>query len=225
MNSNKEIYDLILRKKEELLTIENPVQFIFSHSALGVGWDNPNVFNIATLNNSYSDIKKRQEIGRGLRIAVNQEGNRIYDGFDVSDDERINELTVVPNETYETFVSQYQDEIKAAYGDTKDAPPTKHTHKGESKNTVKVKLNENAEIQAAFRRFWQKISRKTDYTVSFDEEKIIEGAVDESIKSRSAIMFWKPKAIAFENLMKTMSSAKTAAASALNRKAFSIRLI
>jgi type III restriction enzyme len=178
MNSNKEIYDLILRKKEELLTLENPVQFIFSHSALGVGWDNPNVFNIATLNNSYSDIKKRQEIGRGLRIAVNQEGQRIYDGFDVSDETRINELTIVPNETYETFVAQYQDEIKKAYGDNKDAPPTKHTHKGEPKNTVKVKLNENAEIQAAFRRFWQKIARKTDYTVSFDEEKIIEGAVD-----------------------------------------------
>lgn len=178
MNSNKEIYDLILRKKEELLSLDNPVQFIFSHSALGVGWDNPNVFNIATLNNSYSDIKKRQEIGRGLRIAVNQQGQRIYDAFDVSDDERINELTVVPNETYETFVTQYQDEIKKAYGDTKDAAPTKHTHKGEPKNTVKVKLNENAEIQAAFRRFWQKISRKTDYTVSFDEEKIIEGAVE-----------------------------------------------
>jgi type III restriction enzyme len=178
MNSNKEIYDLILRKKEELLTLDNPVQFIFSHSALGVGWDNPNVFNIATLNNSYSDIKKRQEIGRGLRIAVNQQGNRIYDTFDVSDDERINELTVVPNETYETFVSQYQDEIKKAYGDTDDAPPTKHTHKGDPKNTVKVKLNANVEIQAAFRRFWQKIARKTDYSVSLDEESIIKGAVE-----------------------------------------------
>lgn len=178
MNGNKEIYDLILRKKEELLSMDNPVQFIFSHSALGVGWDNPNVFNIATLNNSYSDIKKRQEIGRGLRIAVNQEGQRIYDGFDVSDDERINELTVVPNETYETFVAQYQDEIKKAYGDDKDAPPTKHTHKGEPKNTVKVRLNENAEIQAAFRRFWSKIARKTDYTVSFNEESIISGAVE-----------------------------------------------
>lgn len=178
MNNNKEIYDLILRRKEELLTLENPVQFVFSHSALGVGWDNPNVFNIATLNNSYSDIKKRQEIGRGLRIAVNQQGQRIYDAFDVSDDERINELTVVPNETYETFVTQYQDEIKKAYGDTNEAAPTKHTHKGEPKNTVKVKLNENAEIQASFRRFWQKIARKTDYTVSFDEEKIIEVAVE-----------------------------------------------
>ena len=63
MNSNKEIYDLILRKKEELLSIDNPVQFIFSHSALGVGWDNPNVFNIATLNNSYSDIKSGRKSG------------------------------------------------------------------------------------------------------------------------------------------------------------------
>jgi len=69
------IYELILRGKEELLTLSNPVQFVFSHSALGVGWDNPNVFNIATLNNSYSETKKRQEIGRGLRICVNQKGN------------------------------------------------------------------------------------------------------------------------------------------------------
>ena len=100
----KRIYDLILKKKDELLDINNPVQFIFSHSALGVGWDNPNIFNIATLNASYSEVRKRQEIGRGLRICVNQAGERVY-GND------INELTIVPNESYESFVAQYQQEI------------------------------------------------------------------------------------------------------------------
>ena len=77
MRTNKSLFDLILKQKEELLRIGNPIEFIFSHSALGVGWDNPNVFNIATLNQSYSEIKKRQEIGRGLRISVNQEGQRV----------------------------------------------------------------------------------------------------------------------------------------------------
>ena len=79
MVTNKDLFDLILRDKERLLSLDNPVEFIFSHSALGVGWDNPNVFNIATLNQSYSEIKKRQEIGRGLRICVNTSGERVYD--------------------------------------------------------------------------------------------------------------------------------------------------
>ena len=76
---NKEIFDEILHNKQRLLSFESPIEFIFSHSALGVGWDNPNVFGIATLNESYSENKKRQEIGRGLRICVNQSGERVYD--------------------------------------------------------------------------------------------------------------------------------------------------
>ena len=70
MLKNKEIFDRILREKDQLLSFEDPIEFIFSHSALGVGWDNPNIFNIATLNQSYSDIKKRQELGRGLRASA-----------------------------------------------------------------------------------------------------------------------------------------------------------
>ena len=79
----KRIYDLILKDKKTLLSLDNPVEFIFSHSALGVGWDNPNVFQIATLSTTYSEIKKRQEIGCGLRICVDQTGKRIYDSPDV----------------------------------------------------------------------------------------------------------------------------------------------
>ena len=79
MRKNSEIFELIMRNKEALLSFEEPMEFIFSHSALGVGWDNPNVFNIAILNESYNEIKKRQEIGRGLRICVNQNGERIHD--------------------------------------------------------------------------------------------------------------------------------------------------
>jgi len=170
------IYELILKGKEELLTISNPVQFIFSHSALGVGWDNPNVFNIATLNTSYSEIRKRQEIGRGLRICVNQDGQRIYDPLTVEDAERINQLTVIPNETYETFVTQYQEEIKAIYGNTKAGAGMIHTHKGKPQDEVQFKRNPSNTIDAAFKRFWKLLAKKTDYTIAFNEENLIKTA-------------------------------------------------
>ncbi len=177
MTKNREIFDLILRKKDELLTLSNPVQFIFSHSALGVGWDNPNVFNIATLNESYSDIKKRQEIGRGLRICVNQDGKRVYDLPTAPDDERVNRLTVVPNETYESFVGQYQEQIKEVYGSVGAAPVVQHTHKGVAKNSVTFRRNPT--VAEAFQQFWDKLSRKTDYVVVFDEETLIQRAIEQ----------------------------------------------
>ncbi|WP_428770521.1 DEAD/DEAH box helicase family protein [Treponema sp. HNW] len=104
-------YDLILKDKERLLAFEEPVRFIFSHSALREGWDNPNVFQICTLNRSQSTTKKRQEVGRGLRLCVNQAGSRMDAescGEAVFD---INKLTVVANESYTDFVSGLQKEI------------------------------------------------------------------------------------------------------------------
>jgi len=178
VKEQSKIYELILKGKEELLTLSNPVQFVFSHSALGVGWDNPNVFNIATLNNSYSEIKKRQEIGRGLRICVNQEGKRIYDALDVSDEDRINQLTVIPNETYETFVTQYQEEIKSVYGTENAGAGMTHTHKGVAVDEVKFKRNPSAEMDKAFRKYWMALARKTEYTISFDEDKLVINASD-----------------------------------------------
>ena len=102
-------YQLIMKDKERLLDLKTPLKFIFSHSALREGWDNPNVFQICTLNETASTIKKRQEIGRGLRIAVNQEGERVY-GFDV------NTLTVMANEAYEEFAEKLQKEIEEDEG-------------------------------------------------------------------------------------------------------------
>ena len=176
VKEQSKIYELILKGKEELLTLSNPVQFVFSHSALGVGWDNPNVFNIATLNNSYSEIKKRQEIGRGLRICVNQEGKRVYDALDVSDEDRINQLTVIPNETYETFVTQYQEEIKSVYGTENAGAGMTHNHKGVPVDEVKFKRNPSAEMDKAFRKYWMALARKTEYTISFDEENLVTQA-------------------------------------------------
>ncbi|ASO06033.1 restriction endonuclease [Arenibacter algicola] len=178
MRKNSEVFDAILRDKKELLSygdsIANRIEFIFSHSALGVGWDNPNIFNIATLSNSYSEIKKRQEIGRGLRICVNSEGQRVYDKLNVADDERINQLTVIPNETYETFVTQYQEEIKEVYGTSKAGAGMTHTHKGKPQNEVHFKRNPNDELNKAFKRFWRALAKKTNYSVGFDEEALIE---------------------------------------------------
>ncbi|MCM4158439.1 DEAD/DEAH box helicase [Antarcticibacterium flavum] len=177
MRKNSEVFDAILKDKEGLLnygnSVANKIEFIFSHSALGVGWDNPNIFNIATLSNSYSEIKKRQEIGRGLRICLNDKGHRVYDKVDVSDAERINQLTVIPNETYETFVTQYQEEIKEVYGTPTAGAGMTHTHKGTPQNEVRFKRNDSENINKAFKRFWKALAKKTNYTVAFDEEAII----------------------------------------------------
>lgn len=110
-------YDLILKNKERLLSFEEPCRFIFSHSALREGWDNPNVFQICTLRHASSAVAKRQEVGRGLRLCVDQAGNRMdFEelGESVQD---INKLTVIANESYKDFVSGLQTETKAALRD------------------------------------------------------------------------------------------------------------
>ena len=172
MVNNKTLYDLILKDKERLLNLNNLVEFIFSHSALGVGWDNPNVFNIATLNQSQSEISKRQRLGRGLRICVNQAGKRIYDSAETPEDSLINELTVVPNESYETFASDYQTEVGGKKIDLRDKP------RGKDKYGRLIR-NDRLYNQPSFDDFWEKISQKTEYFASFDEGKLIEKAVSE----------------------------------------------
>ena len=175
MLKNKKIFDEILRDKRALLDLTNPREFIFSHSALGVGWDNPNIFNIATLNESYSDVKKRQELGRGLRICRNQDGHRIYDPEGVKEGEETNLLTIVPNETYETFAAQYQAQIKEIYGTAAAGSTLRKKHKGKD---AKNKLTRTKHFEsAAFKAFWERLARKTDYTVAFDEAKVVERSV------------------------------------------------
>jgi len=101
-------YDLILKDKERLLSLQEPVRFIFSHSALREGWDNPNVFVICTLKHSDNTISRRQEVGRGMRISVNQLGDRMDNPATVH---QINVLTVVASESYKDFVSALQKDI------------------------------------------------------------------------------------------------------------------
>ncbi len=107
--ADESAYNLIMKEKEKLLSFDYQLKFIFSHSALKEGWDNPNVFQICTLNETNSEMKKRQEIGRGLRIAVDQDGER-HAGFD------INTLTIMANESYEDFAKALQKEIEEEEG-------------------------------------------------------------------------------------------------------------
>lgn len=110
-------YDLIMKNKERLLDRKEPVRFIFSHSALREGWDNPNVFQICTLKQSSSDVRKRQEVGRGLRLCVNQDGERMDSNVLGSDVQNINVLTVIASESYDSFAKGLQSEIAEAVAD------------------------------------------------------------------------------------------------------------
>ena len=150
-------YHLIMQHKERLLSMAEPLQFLFSHTALREGWDNPNVFQICTLNETKSAMKKRQEIGRGLRLCVNQSG------------ERVNVLTVIPNESYEAFAKSLQQEIE-------DETGVQFT--GRIKNArakVKVKPKQlDGEEAALFQAIWQKINYQTRYSVRLDTSELIE---------------------------------------------------
>lgn len=108
LSDDVDAYDLILKQKERLLSLQEPVRFIFSHSALREGWDNPNVFVICALKHSDNTISRRQEVGRGLRLSVNQTGDRMDHPGIVHD---INVLTVVASESYKDFVSALQKDI------------------------------------------------------------------------------------------------------------------
>ena len=111
--ADDDTYNLIMKEKERLLSFDEPLRFIFSHSALREGWDNPNVFQICTLNETQSGMKKRQEIGRGLRLPVDQSGQRVFD-------ESVNKLYVMANESYEAFAKglqqEYEDDCGVTFG-------------------------------------------------------------------------------------------------------------
>jgi len=165
IENDERAYELIMRDKEKLLSLDNPVEFIFSHSALREGWDNPNVFNICTLAYSSSEIKKRQEIGRGLRLAVNQEGDRIHD-------RDINVLTVVTNETYQEYVSRLQTEFRDEVGE--NAPPIEH-----KKKRVSLNLKKEALEHKGFQSLWKILAKRAKFVVNMQEAEIVKRCVEE----------------------------------------------
>lgn len=120
MSNDVDAYDLIMKNKELLLDRnpkKSPVRFIFSHSALREGWDNPNVFQICTLKQSSSEVRKRQEVGRGLRLCVNQDGERMDANVLGNDVHNVNVLTVIASESYDSFAKGLQSEIAEAVAD------------------------------------------------------------------------------------------------------------
>ncbi len=156
-------YHLIMQDKEKLLDINTPLRFIFSHSALREGWDNPNVFQICTLNETKSEMKKRQEIGRGLRLPVFQNGLRSFD-------KHINRLTVIANESYEDFANQLQNEIKDECG---------VEFKGRIKDKrkrVSVNIRNKYADDEKFKELWDKIKHRTYYKVNYETDKLIVDA-------------------------------------------------
>ena len=176
--ADEETYDLIMKDKESLLSFPLPedseearrrkqVSFIFSHSALREGWDNPNVFQICTLNQTASEIKKRQEVGRGVRLAVNQLGERVRD-------EDVNVLTVVANESYERYVASLQRETEEEYG--KDGLPPKPPN---ARNRTVAKLRKAHMLKPEFKALWEQIKHKTRYSVGIDTERLVTDVVDE----------------------------------------------
>lgn len=158
--ADDDTYKLIMQDKEKLLDINTPLRFIFSHSALREGWDNPNVFQICTLNETKSEIKKRQEIGRGLRLCVNQDGQRIYD-------RHTNRLTVIANERYEDFAKALQKEIQDDCGVEFGS---RLKNKGDRKQ---VNYRKGFEADPKFLQIWEKIRNKTKYNVSYQTEDLI----------------------------------------------------
>lgn len=159
-------YTLIMKDKERLLDINEPLRFIFSHSALREGWDNPNVFQICTFNETSSQMKKRQEIGRGLRLPVNIDGQRVHD-------DSVNILTVVANESYAEFSRKLQTEIEEETG----------IHfGGRIKNRANrqiIKFQKSRALDPAFKELWDRIKHKTTYRVAIDTEKLVTEAAHE----------------------------------------------
>lgn len=171
--ADDDTYQLIMKDKERLLDINEPLRFIFSHSALREGWDNPNVFQICTLNESRSEIKKRQEIGRGLRLPVNQKGERTFD-------KNINRLTVIANESYEDFAKKLQTEIENECG-------VDFTGRIKNKRErTKVKLKKNYQFDKNFIELWKRIKDRTSYCVNYNTEKLIEDSA-KAVKEMNSV--------------------------------------
>ncbi len=188
-------YEKIMQDKERLLSLEEPLRFIFSHSALREGWDNPNVFQICTLNETKSEVKKRQEIGRGLRLPVRENGERSHDA-------NINRLTVIANESYKDFAKALQNQIAEETGETFPTDRIKNT-----RDRRKLVLKKGWELNPEFKELWERIKHKTRYSVEFDTTELTTRAAN-ALKAMPAIeapryKVEKGKIIALEGQLET----------------------
>lgn len=188
-----EAYDLIMKNRELLLDCDpkkSPVRFIFSHSALREGWDNPNVFQICTLKQSSSEVRKRQEVGRGLRLCVDQNGERMDADALGGDVYNINVLTIIASESYDSFAKGLQTEIAEAAADEvreyasdavgmMDSVYTPALMKPENArgNNVELRVDQEKLNSREFRELWSRINSRSVYTVDFDTDELVRKAV------------------------------------------------
>jgi type III restriction enzyme len=161
---DEEAFNLIMRNKEELLSFDSPVRFIFSHSALAEGWDNPNIFTICNLQETKSEIRKRQQVGRGLRLPVMSDGSRCKVN-------EINQLTIIATESFENFASGLQKQI----GDETGIQFNDYVKN--RRDRVALVLKEGFEFSSEFKELWAHISPKTRYSLKFDSEVFVSEAV------------------------------------------------
>ncbi|MGN1201241.1 MAG: type III restriction-modification system endonuclease [Candidatus Caccovivens sp.] len=163
-------YELILKNKERLLSFDEPTRFIFSHSALREGWDNPNIFQICTLKHSNSSVAKRQEVGRGLRICVNFMGERVDKSYPATNFHDVNKLTVIATDSYAEFVGDLQKEIKEALYDGRPTKATIDYFKGKNisdgVNTIVIDNDMASDIQS-YLRFSGYIDRDNKLTEEY----------------------------------------------------------
>lgn len=159
-------FELIMRDKQRLLDMREPLRFIFSHSALGEGWDNPNIFVICSLQDGKSLVRKRQQVGRGMRLPVMSDGARCHV-------EEVNYLTVIANQSFESFAATLQEEIQ---GDT--GIEFKNGGAVDEKKRIRLDLKPGALDDALFQELWKHISPRTTYRFSFDTADLVAEAID-----------------------------------------------
>ena len=203
LSFDENAYDLIMKDKERLLSLEEPVRFIFSHSALREGWDNPNIFQICTLKHSNSEISKRQEIGRGLRICVNNEGDRMDYKTLENNFHNINVLTVIASESYDSFAKALQTEI----ADSLTSRPKNFT---QDYFIDKVLTNENGDKYVFTQEHYQDFliyNVMNGYVDKNDNYKITDKFVEDMESDKLEVM---PELVGFEkevaNLLKKLYS-------------------
>ena len=164
--ADDEAYALIMQKKEQLLAMDEPLRFIFSHSALREGWDNPNVFQICTLREISTERERRQTIGRGLRLPVRENGERCFDQL-------INRLTVVASESFKEFAKKLQSEMEKECGVNFEG---RILNKRERRKGV---LNKRVWLDPDFKILWDKIKHKTRYAVKFSTADLVARSAQE----------------------------------------------
>ncbi len=160
-----EAFERIMQKKEELLSFDEPLRFVFSHSALAEGWDNPNVFTICNLQDGRSEMRKRQQVGRGLRLPVMSNGERCRV-------DEVNLLTVIANEAFSAFADALQREIE-------EETDVKFDKRIVDLKKDKVKLGVKKEVldDPLFQALWSRISRHTTYDLDFEADDVVSDAL------------------------------------------------